>query len=50
MQYLTVESLPKMRFAHIFGVDSYQYEFKPLHHTVEITYISKGQLHCVSDK
>lgn len=48
MQYLTVESLPRICFAHTFGADSYQNDFTLRPDTIEITYISKGSLHCIS--
>ena len=44
MSYLSLLSLPKIRFAHPFSATDYHNYFKMLEGTIEITYISKGWL------
>lgn len=45
MPYLSVYSLPKIRFAHTYSATDYHNYFKPSSDIIEITYVSKGHLH-----
>lgn len=45
MPYLSVYSLPKIRFAHTYSATDYHNYFKPTSDIIEVTYISEGALH-----
>lgn len=42
MNTIDIESLPIIRFAHVFCIDSYKNVFAPKEHFMEITYVSEG--------
>ena len=44
MKSIEILSLPRVRFAHVFGAPSYQNFFAPKDDWMEITYISEGEL------
>jgi AraC-like DNA-binding protein len=44
MQYFSVSSLPRIRFAHTHEADSYDVCLHKFNHTVEITYLNSGTL------
>lgn len=44
MEFPKINSLPKCRFAHIFGDEKYEHNFIPRKNLIEITYIKEGAL------
>ena len=42
VKYITLNSIPRVRFAHVFGAEKYENSFLPAKDVIEITYISKG--------
>lgn len=50
MNSVEILSLPRVRFAHVFGAPSYQNLFPPKEDWMEITYISQGELGIACDE
>ena len=44
MQSFEIESLPKMRFAHVYSVASYAHPLPPTKDCIEISLISEGEI------
>ncbi len=47
MQSFEIESLPRMRFAHVYSVASYMHPLPPAKDCIEISLISEGELHFI---
>ncbi len=48
--YIQITEIPKLMFAHIFGIDQYYVKFDPLetkYQFIEITYITKGEFNII---
>ena len=44
MQTYDIESLPRLKFAHVYHADTYFNTFKKKENSMEITYISEGSI------